>query len=355
MDPFFDGWVFNPGFPHFAVDSMWVDPNPFGYIATVVLRQRLREAPNLFEEVKVPLSFVDNYGTYWNDTIIISDNCVIQEFYLPAEPVNVFVDLDNAISDAISDETHWVSVPGPVDMPLAHFSMDVSFISDSALVRAEHNWIKPKFKTPHPGLHLADRYWRIHGLIPLDFAASAEFLYNGQNSLSVGHLDNDFISNDEDSLILMYRADPRSEWTEFIGYSNNTWGPSTDKRGRMDVDQFIPGDYVMAIYDASRPDEPLETSPVCSGISSMEESVNPEMILFPNPASDYFTIQVSEFLNPDLITVSDISGKKVLSQTWNQGAAQTSISTSSFGQGIYLIELSKDAVTVASSKVSIIR
>ena len=65
------------------------------------------------------------------------------------------------------------------------------------------------------------------------------------------------------------------------------------------------------------------------------EIVNPTITLFPNPTTDFLTIQNSSNTEIDKIIVSDISGKTVLQQ--NQNASQVNVQNLS--KGMYLLQV----------------
>jgi hypothetical protein len=94
--------------------------------------------------------------------------------------------------------------------------------------------------------------------------------------------------------------------------------------------------------------------------------------LYPNPASDYVSIELPEYAvssNDIGITVEsryrpiqgecelvayDINGKKIYSETLTAGGRNHVIITSGWGAGIYLVELGQKGVRIASGKVVVV-
>jgi hypothetical protein len=83
------------------------------------------------------------------------------------------------------------------------------------------------------------------------------------------------------------------------------------------------------------------------------------LVVFPNPATDIITIQLTEIINePCSIEIFDIPGKLVLKKDWNAtaGMHQLQLSTKSYNlsKGTYLISLSVNGVR-KSSKVFVVQ
>src|SRR5207245_632121 len=51
MTNFFNDWVFNPGWPHFSIDSFKVVPNGGVYVVRIFVKQKITGAPNYFTNV----------------------------------------------------------------------------------------------------------------------------------------------------------------------------------------------------------------------------------------------------------------------------------------------------------------
>src|SRR5205085_669003 len=86
----------------------------------------------------------------------------------------------------------------------------VTAATDSNLVRIEHNWLRPEpMRNKIPGLHLHEkRYWTVDGIIKPNFKVNAKITFNNNDAT----LDGYFVSNSEDSIVVMYRPASDSEW-----------------------------------------------------------------------------------------------------------------------------------------------
>lgn len=72
-----------------------------------------------------------------------------------------------------------------------------------------------------------------------------------------------------------------------------------------------------------------------SSSSSLEEKVNQELSVFPNPAKEFLNIEIKR---PTTISVSDINGSKLLLKELN---GSTQLDLSNFAHGIYVIHTSE--------------
>src|SRR6185503_7678201 len=77
LTSFFSNWVFNPGFPHFSIDSFFVAQNASSYDVTVFIRQRLRQAPELYSIVPIELTFMSENFDSVTTSVIFSGACGI--------------------------------------------------------------------------------------------------------------------------------------------------------------------------------------------------------------------------------------------------------------------------------------
>ena len=86
---------------------------------------------------------------------------------------------------------------------------------------------------------------------------------------------------------------------------------------------------------------------VCGGIS--ENSLNNTMSLYPNPSENIIHIDAGYLVGTSTITVTDMSGKLIMSQTATGTAIHTTIDLSGLEKGMYLITL-RDAANNSDSK-----
>ncbi|HNX07978.1 MAG TPA: M1 family aminopeptidase, partial [Bacteroidales bacterium] len=325
MDDFFQAWVFSPGFPHFAVDSFKVLQTTPEIRVKVWVRQKLNHAPAFVNSNRIELTFGKNDWTFFSDTLLFSGETGTKEFVLPFVPDIVMMDFHEKISDAISDMSKVIKTTGTYDLTQALCRVDVSNISDSVLLRVEHNWVAPDtLKTPRPDiLRLSDyHYWKVDGIFSDDFVARARFKYNRSVSATVGNTDSGLLPGaaSTDSLLLLYRPDVSSDWniTHFTRL-----GPASV--GFLIVDTLRRGEYAFAVgtpYFASMEKKPQENY----------------LNVFPNPSNKTFTFSFG-ITEDASIMIYDASGKEVYMIRVEKNDKQAVWEAGNYEQGMYYAQL----------------
>lgn len=87
---------------------------------------------------------------------------------------------------------------------------------------------------------------------------------------------------------------------------------------------------------------PTQVNVINAGI---DENVGMEILLFPNPTSDRFTISFSPTVNETVITVIDITGKIVLTKNIPAGINQTTMDATTFASGVYSVKINNAEFT----------
>lgn len=241
LKPFFDAWVFTPGFPHFSVDSVTTVRSEKGYDVTVFVRQKLKERTQYANCNHLEIAFMDSRWHKIIDTIEFSGLSGTRTFQLPFLPVTIMADPNEKISDATTDITKTIKAKGEYDFAETFCKLRVGKISDSALVRITYNWVAPdSLSSPHAGLRISDsHYWTVEGLFSKKLKASGVFSYSNAEGF-----DKTLIINANDSLVMLYRKRPGYPWKEVDCTCEGSW-----MTGKIIVDNLVPGEYSLAVWD----------------------------------------------------------------------------------------------------------
>lgn len=241
LHPFFDTWVFTPGFPHFAVDSVISIAGENDYAVTVYVRQKLKGRTQYANANVLEITFMDKNWHKITDTIVFSGITGRKTFHLPFLPVTALADPDEKISDATTDLARVMKGKGEFDFPNTLSKVIVEHIKDSAFVRITHNWVAPDtINWPHPGLRISDsRYWTVEGIFPPDFKAGGKFSYSYSNSL-----DKTLLLSPGDSLVILYRPGAGYTWRGIPFTREGSW-----MSGTISVADLQRGEYALAVWD----------------------------------------------------------------------------------------------------------
>ncbi len=310
LSHFFSHWVYNPGWPAFWIDSVQVEPAPIpGFLAHVFIRQKVRGAPKLFEQVSLPITFWFADGSRQDHWVTMSGACQWFTFFLSHQPVFTALDPDVRIADAVLGEQKTISATGPNNFALAKMNLNVLSLTDSCVVRIEHVYAAPDpLKNPPPGLHISrERFWIVDGIFSDNWLASATIQYNG-TSTSGGFLDNQLLgSTSEDSLVVLYRSSPAHDWTVVTDAVHNPLGSSNDKKGFFTLPQLRKGQYTFGIQDINRVDSIVATPDSCLLLALQQAASKPGILkLMPNPAHQQLTIKTE---GAGLLRIFDIWGR----------------------------------------------
>jgi aminopeptidase N len=349
---FFNGWVFNGGWPQFSIDSIKYTAIGSGsYSAAVSLRQKLIAAPALFNNVPLEISFFDNT---WNRVVktFTMNNVTNQNFstILNFNPVYATINYDSKISDGITSEIKTIKANIVYNYTLAKTTLTVSSYGvDSSLIRVEHCFAKPdplkynvmKYKLSN------QHYWKFDGILSAGFRSKAQFNYDGtpvpafpNSSGNYTYMDTCLTSSGSDSLFLLYRKNAGDDWHEVVGYTKVKY-PGGGKSGRITVDTLKLGEYVFA-----------NRIGVATGIKTQEKMSSYVLKVFPNPASNNITIRLENYsiTNGEHVEIKNIEGKIIYSGQMTTNEMQ--IDCSSFAKGNYFVGVyNKNKKMIATQKL----
>lgn len=93
----------------------------------------------------------------------------------------------------------------------------------------------------------------------------------------------------------------------------------------------------------------LDEAIAVESCSAIQEERNSDLVIFPNPASDFVRLKTQSFTGKNaFITVSDLSGRMLLYQAVEEGVKEIPLSVSRLSSGSYLVTLSDENGTICS-------
>lgn len=314
LTDFFENWVFAGGYPDYSIDSVkWIfSPVDAPTIARVSVKQKLRGAPKMHQNVPLEFTFVGYDGQRVHRTATVSGENSVVEFSFPAWGPTyrfVFVNTNLRLALARSEQERVVKTTGTHNFTLAKLNLTITAITDSAFVRVEHHFAMPDTAgAANPqGYKLTNRYWSVEGALPNGFQARATVFYDGRGKMD--QLDTELFaqtSPNEDSVLLLYRPAPGYPWQEYPTYVKNKLTPN-DRYGILSIDNFRTGQYTIGKGRST--------------VSANEPRTYMEVKISPNPADSAVQLSAPEpfehvvLTNTEGRTVREWSFDRVTSAT----------------------------------------
>ena len=334
---FFNAWIFSPGFPHFSIDSMKINSVMPQIKTQIWVRQRLNHAPAFANSNHLEITFGNNNWQFFTDTIQFSGQFGMKEFTLPFIPDFVMMDYNEKTSDATTDMYKVIKTTGVQSFSASLSIIDVIAVTDSALVRIEHNWVAPDpLKSANSDIkRLSDyHYWKVDGIFPNSFISKGRFRYNRTVSSTSGNLDNILLpySSSTDSLLLLYRKNVADDW-KIIPFIRS--GPAST--GYLIADTLRKGEYTFGVG-----------KPFVQAIDNIKKSGG-NLHVYPNPSENYFTFSFSISEKAE-IKFYNCLGLEIDHILITPEQKTANWCTANFNPGTYLARLISEKQTVLDSK-----
>lgn len=347
LNPFFDAWIFAPGYTSFEFESVESVPNGSNYDVTVMIQQKLHEAPSYHTQVPMDITFMDANRNKHVEQVMLSGEFTTLNLTIPFDPVIQFLDETNKINNAKQDYQAEFTEDGGETIPYVGFDgqMDILSISDTAFFRAEHYWVAPD-PIINPAARISDsHYWKFDILTQGSFHGKAVLPYEGSQPFQ---LDHNLVSTTEDSLILVFRENPSQDWGEYPPqhYRKLTFG-SGDGSGIIRIDSIMAGEYAFA----------NGMIPIFTNTAEPNQLV--DFKVFPNPARSVINIETELSNSTEInITLFDIQGKRLLNEYVQSPSLRFNhqLQVGNLAAGIYVLKLTDEyGNLLRSEKIDIIK
>lgn len=323
---YFEDWIFNPGFPHFSVDSFQVAPLGNDYEVTAYVSQKLFAAPHLYNNVPIDISVMDENREWFHQPVVMSGQSDSFTFTSPILPQMATMDYYNKISHAVTYDSLTIDEAANYTLSASKLYLMVDEVADDSYLRILHNWVAPANEVDEDYVINKNRYWRLEGDIEPGTVFSARFNFDGR---PVGaHLDDSlyqYMGNgiDENHLKLLYRSGPGEKWRAWEYQDMNPMGNATNFAGFFTADSLALGEYTFGFALAD------------VGLNEIEPVA---MSLYPNPTNETLYIQ-GDFGEGVKLKIYNELGQLVDEHSNYSGA---SVDVSKFHDGLYIIQVKGD-------------
>lgn len=332
LSEFFNGWVFQPGYPDFRLNNYSYSTQWNGYAFNIQVDQYLHHNQEYLNNVPLEVTVMDFQGNSQTYTMHFSGETSTVNTTIYVEPAHVILNQADKLHYATLASEDWNNTVGSHDFTFSNFEYDLldKGNMDSIFVRAEMHLTAADRISAIPLTDYVispDRFWHVNTYANETTSTKMTLRYNG-SATATSALDTALFQlvqqygMDESNLVLLYRGSGLEPWTEIPNATLFTSGSTTNWSGRFEVLNPLPGDYAFAFH---------------SGIISVEENTHPSLP---------FTINAGTISNPNFTgkySMSNVNGQLMLK---GKTAAGLKIEVSNFADGIYFLELNNSTYKV---------
>ncbi len=305
LDPFFDAWVFAPGFAAFEVNGYTASQSGGAWPTEVVIGQKLRGTTVHHEQVPMDITFLSASGDVYDTRVVASGQTSTVNVTVPFEPAMVVLNRHARLNQNRMDHEEVIAPGVPIVniLPYVDFRLYAENITDTTLVRVDHIWSGADPVPAHPDVITLSgtHYWNVDGLWPEGTDLRGRLYYYG----NAAGMDNELINGNEAGICIAWRERPGDEW-EVYADQEVVAGSLTNGTGYINLFHLRKGQYAFGKIDgfigmSDAPDTDLE------GFS-----------LFPVPARDQLTVTGNiDGAHLLVMDVHDAAGRRVSRTTAN--------------------------------------
>lgn len=325
---FYQGWVHNPGFLHFSIDS--IVPVGSGQYR-VYLRQKLHHATHFANNNKVDLTFVSTARElYTVEDVTFSGEFGNVTVTLPFEPMFGMVDYYEKLMDATLDYTGELVDGKSLTGTDANCTAKLTHFPDTVLVRIEHNLVTPDHpeQLPDSIYRMSDtHYWTVNlgynpaaqttpeEATPPEGTLTFRFMRSSANALDY----NLAYGYEMGNLKLLYRPNTAEPWR--VVPTTQSGSPVA---GYLKTSFLASGQYAMAVGSTN---------------ASIADHADARFLLYPNPARDILTIRTYQPVFKGRVEIVD-AASRVVKRTRMDGN-ELNVDISRLPAGTYFVRLSE--------------
>ena len=320
LTSFYEGWVHQPGFPHYSIDSI----KPLsGNQYRIFLHQKLHHATQFVNDNRVDLTFVsEQRQLHTVPNMMFSGEFGHVDVNIPFAPAFGIVDYAEKITDAVIDYTRSLTSGTNWSPSDADCTFRLESFPDTVLVRIEHNLVSPDVPNELPaGIYrMADtHYWTIGmayntavNTIPMGYI---QFRYRRgfEGQLDYGWFD---ASYDISQLKLLYRENASMPW-RVIQHTRT----GSMLAGYVKTTVLQPGQYCLAVGDAN------------ASVADIENHTG--WHIYPNPVANQLNILVQGTEKPLKAILTDSTGRTVMVVRLKPGS--NTFDTHNLPSGVYFL------------------
>lgn len=332
LTAFFSNWVFSPGFPEVRLEAESSATSGTGWSVDLTLRQYLHHAPEYYTAMPVEVTIMDAAYQTETHTVLIQGAYTDTTLTTTVEPEHIILNRSQRINYAVLADEQIIDNTGNQNLPYAEtdFSVETLGSATSFWLRAENHWAAAQEPALIPFTDYfvsTDRWWNIQSDMPSDAIVNATIRYWGDPNQN-NYYDPLFFSEaeaygvTENNLIILYRPDAQTAWSEWPTFEVNDQGSETNWVGRILIQGIRPGHYTWAI----------RTGTIGVAVNGAEGTVLSAAV-----GSEHITVRSAE----GMVMVHDAAGKR-MGEYFTRGLLE--LPTQAWSAGVYFLSQGRQTV-----------
>ncbi len=328
LQPFFDAWVYNPGFPHYSLTSFQPNNNE----ATISIGQ-LRYGGNFIGNAnRVPVTFFANRQQSKTVLVMFDGEEGSAQISLPFTPQQALVDYYSTLALAMLREEKMM-FRNSYSFTDHNITLYPQTQTDSAWIIITTNMVRPKERGQiFDGIELSQHYYWTIDMIPYgNFRAKARFNHTTYQNPA----DTTWAPPTGSRMEMLYRPRPQEPWKK-LTISNSL----TATGGYAMLDSLMPGEYAFGIWRYN--------------ITSAPNVTNPEEPLYAVYQRENGKLYIgTETDEPGVVTIYDLSGN--VYETTPTISFPTTIHVNPYLSGVYILQRQTTSGKQQTIKILIIK
>lgn len=248
LDPFFDAWVFAPGYAAFEVRDWDHQVNGGSVDLVLQIGQKLYGTTQYHEQVPLELTLISADGAVFETSIMASgEQSSVTVDDCPFVPEMIALNRNQRLNQCRLDDEITI-VPGVSFgsvLPYSGFRIYGNNLVDSTLVRVEHMWSDPDQTPISPDITVMGNrhYYNVDGVWPAGTSLGGRMDYSGLNANS---FDFDLVGDDETGVVAVWRPNANATWEVYWDQTVNTGTSVLNGLGNITLNTLEKGQYAFA-------------------------------------------------------------------------------------------------------------
>ncbi len=322
MTPFFDDWIFSPGYSDFYVQKF--EYSPATQTATIHFGQNQYQSGHFHDNVPLPITLHFDDASRMDTTVLVGgESDSVSLGALQVAPIGISVNRGHVLNMAMFEDDVRVTETGQYKDSYTTYRWNVDNLIDTFQYVVEHHLTGPTGDVDEEKYRLStSHFWHVVGNQEGKFEGSFLLFYDDGAALGD---DADLTSMSEDSIVLMYRPNANHPWEEYEDYNKIVFLP-TDGKGSMNLSVVRNGDYTFA-------------NQIDGNVGSRYIEKEVDVSVYPNPATEAIQINLKS-QSFDHLQLFTVDGK--LLRSIKQPSDVINLPVEHIPRGEYILLLSNE-------------